>query len=203
MDMPVGACAEPASEWSCRINISCTAGTNMYSLGVLACVYNHDTPSSFSFLLSLLGSPKLDPVNGFQRMSGPVWSAALLFGELPPGGGVGGKKFGFGSKETHLFEEEMKQQPLVANRGTLVPPCSNRLLIFQLKIMQAFAGAGDFEGIWGTVVRERKNRYCSLFELEQAECHQSKYFIGAIMPWYLCLAKCISSFIFFCCAYSL
>lgn len=81
-----------------KLNISCTAGPNMYSLCVLACVYNHDMPSSLSFLLSLLGSPKLDPVDGFQRM--PVWSAALLFGELLPGGGVGGKKIGFGSKET-------------------------------------------------------------------------------------------------------
>lgn len=49
VDVPVSAWAESASEWSCRINISFTAGPNTYSLRALACVYNPDMSSS-SFL---------------------------------------------------------------------------------------------------------------------------------------------------------
>lgn len=77
----------------------------MYSLGCWLVFYLHDTPSALSFLLSLLGSPELDDGDGFQRMSVPVWSGALLFGEFPPRGGVGGgkKKIGCGSKENLLF----------------------------------------------------------------------------------------------------
>lgn len=43
------AWAESASEWSCRINVSCTVGPNTYSLSASTCVYNHDRSSS-SFL---------------------------------------------------------------------------------------------------------------------------------------------------------
>lgn len=43
------AWAESASEWSCRINVSCTAGPNTYSLSASACVHNQDRSSS-SFL---------------------------------------------------------------------------------------------------------------------------------------------------------
>lgn len=136
--MSVGVFAESATEWSCRINISCTAGPNMYSPSVLVFISTICAPLSPSSF-PLQGSPKLDPAHGFQRMSVPVWSAALLFGELPPGEGVGRKKkTGFGSKKKQkknnsLFGEERKQQPLVANRCTLFPPCHDRLLSFQLK----------------------------------------------------------------------
>lgn len=41
-DMQVSGWVESASEWSCRINISCTAGPNMYSLSNFTCVHNRD-----------------------------------------------------------------------------------------------------------------------------------------------------------------
>lgn len=98
--LSVGACTESASEWSYRINISCTAGPNMYSQGVLACIYHCVTPSSLSFPNWTAPSWTLSTVFW---MLASVWSAALLFGELPPGGGVGGeKKIGFRRKE-NLF----------------------------------------------------------------------------------------------------
>lgn len=83
MDLPVAACAESASEWSCRINISCTAGPTMYSLGVLACVYNHDTPP-FPFLPPLLaGQPQAGPRRWFAEDVGvclkccfAIWGAS-------------------------------------------------------------------------------------------------------------------------------
>lgn len=107
--LSVGACTESASEWSYRINISCTAGPNMYSQGVLACIYHCVTPSSLSFPNWTAPSWTLSTVFW---MLASVWSAALLFGELPPGGGVGGgKRLDLEEKKTSLFVEERNSNP--------------------------------------------------------------------------------------------
>lgn len=100
---------ESASEWSYRINISCTAGPNMYSQGVLACICHCITPSSLSFPNWTAPSWTLSTVFW---MLASVWSAALLFGELPPGGGVGGeKRLDLEEKKTSLFVEERNSNP--------------------------------------------------------------------------------------------
>ena len=142
-DMSVGVFAESATERSCRINISCTAGPNMYSPGVLACVYKDDTHSSLSlsFLLSLFGQPQAGPRSWFSEDVGAclkccfaIWGASAgrrsrrKIKRLDSEAKKKNKK-----KNNSLFGEERKQQPLVANRCMLFPPCRNRLLIFQLK----------------------------------------------------------------------
>lgn len=40
------------------------------------------------------------------------------------------------AKKKSLFVEEMKQQPLVANRRGLAPPCANKLLIFNKSLQE-------------------------------------------------------------------
>lgn len=160
--MSVGVFAESATEWSCRINISCTAGPNMYSPSVLVFISTICAPLSPSSF-PLQGSPKLDPAHGFQRMSVPVWSAALLFGELPPGEGGGRKKkTGFGSKK-----KPKKKQLFIWGRKETATPCGKQMhavssLSWQAlelptkKIMKVYVGTCHFEGSLGPVVREEK-----------------------------------------------
>lgn len=75
----------------------------------LACIYHCVTPSSLSFPNWTAPSWTLSTVFW---MLASVWSAALLFGELPPGGGVGGeKRLDLEEKKTSLFVEERNSNP--------------------------------------------------------------------------------------------
>lgn len=139
---------------SYRIKLSCTADPNMYSLGVLACVYLHDMPSSLHPSASpYWAAPSWTPVDGFQRMSVPVWSTALLFGELPRGGGVGGKK------RLDLVE---KKTLFIYKRNKTATPGGKQLQT-GFSLWQ--------QGIWSTVVK--KGRI--------SEWLHSKYSMTAIM----------------------
>lgn len=141
----------------------------MYSLCVLACVYHHDMSSSFSFLA---GKPRAGPCCWFSEDVGACLKYYVIWGSSAGRRcRRGEKKIGFGSQKTSLFGEETRQQPLVANRRMLVPPCSNRLLIFHLKIKQAFVGVW----LWGYCCEGRKKRASAVFWV-RLECHNSKVF---------------------------
>lgn len=102
--MSVGVFAESATEWSCRINISCTAGPNMNSPSVLACVYIYDTCSSLSFLLSLAGQPQAGPRSWFSEDVGACLKCCFaIWGASTGRRSRREKKIGFGSKKKQLF----------------------------------------------------------------------------------------------------
>lgn len=111
----------------------------MYSLGVFWLVFISVVGPPLSFLPSFLaGQPQAGPRQWFLEDVSVCLKCCFAIWGTSAGRKCGRKKIlDWEAKKTSLFVEETKQQPLVANRCRLVPPCSNKLLILNYKLCKS------------------------------------------------------------------